>query len=80
MKVMMMLAAIILAGCEQSSTISAPVEFCKASSTGRTALEQIPIQTCAAYDANMNCTVPITTYQDNTRYETRVTCDWVEWR
>jgi hypothetical protein len=64
----------------QSASISVPVEFCKAQSTGRTKSEDIPMQSCAGYDRNMVCTVPITTWTTETRNETRVICDFIEWR
>lgn len=64
----------------KSSSISVPVQYCKAQYTGQTRVSDYPIQSCAAYDKNMNCTVPITTWVSETQHETRMTCDWLEWR
>lgn len=64
----------------RSTTMTVPIEFCKAQYTGRTKAEDVPIQSCAAYNQNMTCMVPITTWSTVTRNETRVTCDYVEWR
>jgi hypothetical protein len=64
----------------RSTTMSVPVEFCNAQYTGRTKAEDVPLQSCAAYDKNMICTAPITTWATETRNETRVVCDFIEWR
>ncbi len=60
--------------------IAVPVQYCEAHFTGRAKSEDVPIQSCAAYDKNMTCTAPITTWSTVTRSETRVTCDFIEWR
>ncbi|MCE3605857.1 hypothetical protein LXA47_19940 [Massilia sp. P8910] len=65
---------------ERSTTMAVPIKFCKAQYTGRTKSEDIAMQSCAAYDQNMTCTAPITTWSTVARNETRVTCDFVEWR
>jgi hypothetical protein len=64
----------------RSATMAVPLEFCTAQYTGRTKAEDVPMQSCAAFDQNMMCTAPITTWSTQTRNETRVTCDFVEWR
>lgn len=64
----------------RSPTMAVPIEFCTAQYTGRTKAEDVPMQSCAAFDQNMMCTAPITTWSTQTRNETRVTCDFVEWR
>jgi hypothetical protein len=64
----------------RSTTMSMPVDFCKAQYTGRTKNEDVPIQACGAFDQNMMWTAPITTWSTQTRSETRVACDYIEWR
>jgi hypothetical protein len=71
---------IMLTRIGHSTTMSVPIEFCKAQYTGRTRVEDIGTPSCAGYDQNMNCTVQTTTWSTQTRNETRVTCDFIEWR
>ena len=77
MKRIAMIVVICLSGCEPQKTVSAPIEACHLQQTGNVRDSTYPLQSCASYDSNMNCTVPITTWQTDTQYEVRVTCDWL---
>lgn len=63
-----------------SKYVRAPVESCAATYTGNTQVQDVPITTCASYDKNMACIVPITTYTQETISEVRIQCDFKEWR
>lgn len=78
--VVLLVGTVIYAVLNPAPYLRAPVEFCTAAYTGRTKVEQYPVTSCASYDQNMNCIVPVTTYQDYTMHETNVKCDWNEWR
>jgi hypothetical protein len=70
----------ILPSPSPSKTLAVPIELCKATYTGRTYNEDVVVQSCYAYDQNMNCTIPVSNWSQVTHYETRVTCDYLEWR
>jgi hypothetical protein len=70
----------LLSSSSPSKTLSVPIEFCKAQYTGQTHDEEVASTMCVAYDSKMNCTNSMTNWSTVTRYETRVTCDYLEWR
>ena len=78
------LAVVVLtASCSEKTTLSAPIEACKAckaARTGRERTEDTMTQVCAGYDSKGFCSVWMPIYSSTTYNETRVTCDWVEWR
>jgi hypothetical protein len=60
--------------------IQAPIESCRSVYTGKTYEEQIPVYSCASYNKDGVCTMPITTYVPQTRKEVSVTCAFLQWQ
>jgi hypothetical protein len=70
----------LMAGCTERATVSAPAAACKAQYTGRQRVEDTTTQMCAGFDSKGVCTVWMPMYSHTTYNETRVVCDWLEWR
>lgn len=78
-----LLIAAFVAGCSVDDSpryVSAPLSACKAVLTGRQKVEESTVQQCVTYDTKMNCTIWMPQTYSTTYDETRVVCDWVEWR
>lgn len=71
---------VVLATAEPRKYIQAPIESCRQARTGNKHTYDVANTTCASYDKNGVCTVPVTTYTQQTDVEVRVTCDFTEWR
>lgn len=71
---------VLTASCGKRTTVSAPIEACKAAYTGRERTLDTSTQVCASYDSKGVCTTWMPIYSTTTYNETHVTCDWLEWR
>ena len=80
LKILTLACAIVTASCSEKTTLTAPIEACKAQYTGRERTEDTTTQVCAGYDSKGVCTVWMPIYSSMTYREARVQCDWTEWR
>ena len=72
--------ALVVSCSGKPTTLSAPIEACKAQYTGRERTEDTTTLVCAGYDSKGVCTVWMPIYSSMTYREARVQCDWTEWQ